>query len=168
MSHRSFMGLVLIVAAAPLVYFHGPFGFVLAIPHISTVALGSWLVRRAKCTIAAITVFAYLACWVATWILGVQSVSTEFRARIKGIRNEYLNDPGELRRLEHDPIMDDTAPGVPAPWHYVGNETVPCPLVIAVDYGFKVHPSSGCGGRSYMFWAFGYHRQIHNRWHWFS
>ncbi len=158
----------LLAACFAMFMAHGWFGIVLLLPHLAIIASVVLLVHNRRWTIAATCPLAYLGLWVLTALAGVQAVSDDVRSRLTGMRNIHPVDHGPLKPLTYDPMLDDRVSDVRPPWHFVGNEAVPCPFIVTVDYGWMSAPTSGSGGKAYCLWFFGYKLWIKDRSLWLS
>ncbi|MHC4406880.1 MAG: hypothetical protein ACYTG0_45265 [Planctomycetota bacterium] len=147
---------------------HGFFGVVLLLPHILAVVSVALLIRRTRWLIASLVAATYITCWAATGVLGVPNVRDDIRSQVTRKRYAHPRDHGVLKRVDYDPVIDDSKPYVEAPWHFVGNESSPCPFVVTVDYSFMSNPSHGGGGKVYILWFFGYQWIINARFYWSS
>jgi hypothetical protein len=160
-----FIAITLSSVVVAITLAHGFFGLLLLLPHIAVTIGIALLLRRKLIAFATLLATFYCSLWAATAFFGVPQIREQLRTIVKTHENPYF---GDLQQLKFDPILSDMHNQVSPPWHFVGNESVPCPLVVVADYGWMAAPTDGQGGRSYFLWLFGYDVKIRHRLLWLS
>lgn len=133
---------------------HGLFGIVLLLPHVFAIACVVLPAIRARWIVALLIASAYVTVWFATWLFGIAQVRDKTISLLVG-RIGHGRDPAEWTQLDYEPRSGEFRDDIEPPWYFVGNESSPCPFVVALDVA-SMGKVFGGGERAYVFWFFGH------------
>ncbi|QDV25939.1 hypothetical protein [Aureliella helgolandensis] len=128
----------------------GFFGLVYALINLSVIASCYRLLENRRTTAIACA-FGYALVWATTFAHS-RNVS---EATLTRMTTSLSESEGAVRQLSIDPVALNRPEQLNSPWCYVGQPSVPCPLVCVFDYAWMTD-TVGYGGRAHLILFVGY------------